>query len=158
MFRTPFQLFVFLLSICNIAVAEVDATHDLLPRQSPSANDVNSPLCQNYALVANLSTVALNSTYRAAFLRSSPLGTFPARAILDVESPKLPAMMMDAQLNQRCGNLSEVALAGAAANLSAGTVLGLPILEAPGIDPANVAMPIVGIAIFLMFGGTWLAL
>ncbi|KAI1466463.1 uncharacterized protein F4812DRAFT_79429 [Daldinia caldariorum] len=158
MSRTPFQLLVFLLSICSIVVAEVDVTHDLLPRQSPSANDVNSPICKNYAVVANLSTIALNSTYRAAFLRSSPLGTFPAREILDVQAPKLAAMMMDTQLNRRCGNLSQAAIDGAAANLTAGTVLGLPILDAPGIDPANVAMPIVGIAIFLMFGGTWLAL
>ncbi|KAI1143129.1 hypothetical protein F5Y05DRAFT_143478 [Hypoxylon sp. FL0543] len=150
--RAPFRFLVLLLSICSIAVAELE------PRQSPSANAVNSPICQNYARVANLSTVALNATYRAAFLRSSSMGTFAARSILDVESPKLMGMMMDAQLNQQCGNLSQVALDGAAANLTQGTVLGLTILDAPGVVPDSPAMPIVQIAIFLLMGGTWLCL
>ncbi|KAI0834099.1 hypothetical protein F5Y06DRAFT_178479 [Hypoxylon sp. FL0890] len=152
MFRAPFQFFVLLLSICSIAVAQLE------PRQSASADALNSPICQNYARVANLSTVALNSTYRAAFLRSSSLGTFAARTILDVESPKLMGMMMDTKLNQQCGNLSQVALDGAAANLTQGTVLGLPIQDAPGITVDSPAMPVVQIAIFLIMGGTWLCL
>ncbi|KAI0120372.1 hypothetical protein F4776DRAFT_251593 [Hypoxylon sp. NC0597] len=152
MFRAPFQFLVFLLSICSIAVAQLE------PRQSPSANAASSPVCQNYARVANLSTVALNATYRAAFLRSSSMGTFAARSILDVESPKLMGMMMDAKLNQQCGNLSQVALDGAATNLTQGTVLGLTILDAPGVAPDSVAMPIVQVAIFLLMGGTWLCL
>ncbi|KAI2470074.1 hypothetical protein F4781DRAFT_392271 [Annulohypoxylon bovei var. microspora] len=158
MFRTPFKLLVLLLSICNIAVAQAEAFDALAPRQSPSAAAATTPICQNYAMVANLSTVALNATYRAAFLRSSNLGTFDARAILDVQSPKLMGMMMDVQLNQQCGNLSQVAIDGAAANLTAGTVLGLTIADAPGIAPDAVAMPIVQIAIFLIMGGTWLCL
>ncbi|KAI1104082.1 hypothetical protein F4804DRAFT_308192 [Jackrogersella minutella] len=156
MFRTPFKLLVLLLSICNIAVA--NAADSLAPRQSPSAAAAASPICQNYAMVANLSTVALNTTYRAAFLRSSSLGTFDARAILDVQSPKFMGMMMDVQLNQQCGNLSQVAIDGAAANLTAGTVLGLTIQEAPGVPPDSVAMPLVQIAIFLLMGGTWLCM
>ncbi|KAI1407028.1 hypothetical protein F5Y13DRAFT_142117 [Hypoxylon sp. FL1857] len=152
MFRTPFQFLVFLLSICSVAVAQLE------PRQSPSANAINSPVCQNYARVANLSTVALNATYRAAFLRSSSMGTFAARSILDVESPKLMGMMMDQKLNQQCGNLSQVALDGAAANLTQGNVLGLTILDAPGVTPDSPAMPIVQVAIFLLMGGTWLCL
>ncbi|OTB06249.1 hypothetical protein M426DRAFT_9738 [Hypoxylon sp. CI-4A] len=158
MLRTPFKFLVLLLSICNIALGQADTTDALAPRQSPSADAINSPLCQNYALVANLSTVALNATYRAAFLQSSSLGTFPARAILDVQSPKLMGMMMDVNLNNQCGNLTQVAIEGAAANLTAGTVLGLPIQTAPGIGVADPAMPIVQIAIFLIMGGTWLCL
>lgn len=158
MFRTPFSFLVLLLSIFNIAVAQADGAQDLAPRQSPSANAALTPICQNYAKVANLSTVALNSTYRAAFLRSAPMGTFTSINILDTEKPKIMAMMMDAQLNQACGNLTQIAIDGAAANLTAGTVLGLPILEAPGVDVGNAAMPIVTIAIFMMMGGTWLCL
>ncbi|KAI0890257.1 uncharacterized protein GGS22DRAFT_11121 [Annulohypoxylon maeteangense] len=158
MFRTSFKFLVLLLSICNIAVAQAEVLDALVPRQSPSAAAAASPICQNYARVANLSTVGLNSTYRAAFLRSSNLGTFDARAILDVESPKLMGMMMDVQLNQQCGNLSQIAMDGAAANLTAGTVLGLPIADAPGIAVDAVAMPIVQVSIFLIFCGTWLSL
>ncbi|KAI6085146.1 hypothetical protein F4821DRAFT_241256 [Hypoxylon rubiginosum] len=157
MFRTPFfNLLVLLLSICNVAVAQADDA--LAPRQSPSAAALASPLCQNYATVANISTVALNSTLRAAYIRSAPVGTFTSIKILDAEKPKIMALMMDAQLNQQCGNLSQVALAGADANLTAGTVLGLPILDAPGIGVGDPAMPIVSIAIFLIMGGTWLSL
>ncbi|KAI1767948.1 hypothetical protein GGR53DRAFT_480259 [Hypoxylon sp. FL1150] len=158
MFRTPFfSLLVLLLSICNVAVAQADA---LAPRQSPgpSAAALASPLCQSYATTANISTVALNSTLRAAYIRSAPVGTFTSINILDAEEPKITALMMDVQLNQQCGNLTAVALAGADANLTAGTVLGLPILEAPGIDVGDIAMPLVSITIFLVMGGTWLSL
>ncbi|KAI1209816.1 uncharacterized protein F4807DRAFT_74929 [Annulohypoxylon truncatum] len=158
MFRTTFKFLVLLLSICNITVAQAEVPDALAPRQSPTANAATTAVCQNYATVANLSTVALNSTYRAAFLRSSNLGTFDARAILDVESPKLMGLMMDVQLNQQCGNLSQVAIDGAAANFTAGTVLGLTIADAPGIAVDAVAMPIVQIAIFLIFCGTWISL
>ncbi|XDG07228.1 hypothetical protein ABKA04_006843 [Annulohypoxylon sp. FPYF3050] len=158
MFRTSFKFLVLLLSICNIAVAQAEALDALVPRQSPSATAANSPICQNYARVANLSTVGLNSTYRAAFLRSSNLGTFDARAILDVESPKLMGLMMDVQLNQQCGNLSQVAIDGAAANLTQGTVLGLPIADAPGIAVDAVAMPLVQISLFLVMTGTFFCL
>ncbi|KAI1095032.1 hypothetical protein F5B19DRAFT_443108 [Rostrohypoxylon terebratum] len=158
MFRSSFKFLVLLLSICNIAVAQAEVLDALVPRQSPSANAASLPICQNYARVANLSTVGLNSTYRAAFLRSSNLGTFDARAILDVESPKLMGMMMDVQLNQQCGNLSQIAIEGAAANLTQGTVLGLPIADAPGIAVDAVAMPIVQIALFLVMTGTFFCL
>ncbi|KAI1462156.1 hypothetical protein F4805DRAFT_412243 [Annulohypoxylon moriforme] len=158
MFRTPFKFLVLLLSICSITVAQAEVFDALAPRQSPSANAATSAICQNYARVANLSTVGLNSTYRAAFLRSSNLGTFDARAILDVESPKLMGMMMDVQLNQQCGNLSQIAIDGAAANLTQGTVLGLTIADAPGIAVDAAAMPIIQVVIFLVFCGTWISL
>ncbi|KAI2603730.1 hypothetical protein GGR54DRAFT_455747 [Hypoxylon sp. NC1633] len=158
MFRTPFSFFVLLLSLCSIAVAQADGTNGLAPRQSPSANAATQQVCQQYATVANLSTVALNSTYRAAFLRSTQMGTFAAISILDTEKPKLMGMMMDAKLNQECGNLSQIAIDGAALNLTQGTVLGLPILAAPGIDPASPVAPILFAAIFFIFGGTWFSL
>ncbi|KAI0160053.1 hypothetical protein GGR52DRAFT_576784 [Hypoxylon sp. FL1284] len=158
MSRTPFSLLVLLLSICSVAVGKADVLQALAPRESPSANAAASPVCQNYALVANISTVALNSTYRAAFLRSSPMGTSAAISILDTQKPKIMGLMMDADLNKRCGNLTKAALDGAATNLTQGTVLGLPILDAPGVDPGDPAMPIVTVAIFLMMGGMWLSL
>lgn len=131
----------------------------IAPRQSPSASGTTGAaalVCQEYELVANLSTIGLNSTYRAAFLRSSTLGTDAATSILDTQSPKLPAMMMDANLNQQCGNLSTIAAEGAAANFSAGTVAGMTIKDAPGADPAGIATPFVVIMSLLIFGGTFI--
>ncbi|KAI0381756.1 hypothetical protein F5Y04DRAFT_254283 [Hypomontagnella monticulosa] len=158
MFRSPFNFLVFLLSICSIAVAQDDTVAALAPRQSPSADAINSPVCQNYAIVANFSTVALNSTYRAAFLRSSSMGTFAAINVIDSQKPMYMDMMFDQALNQQCGNLSQIALDGAEKNLTEGVVLGLQILEAPGVTPGSAAMPIVQIAIFILMGGTWLCL
>ncbi|KAI2641729.1 hypothetical protein GGS26DRAFT_15021 [Hypomontagnella submonticulosa] len=158
MFRTPFNFLVFLLSICSIVVAQDDTVPALAPRQSPTADAINSPTCQNYAIVANFSTVALNATYRAAFLRSSSLGTFAARDIIDRQKPMYMGMMFDKALNQQCGNLSQIAMDGAAKNLTEGVVLDLKILDAPGVVPGSPAMPIVQIAIFLLMGGTWLCL
>ncbi|KAI1344164.1 hypothetical protein F5Y15DRAFT_104331 [Xylariaceae sp. FL0016] len=159
---SPFALVVLVLSILNVSVAakvaDVDAVQPLAARQSPSANAATLPVCMDYSMVANLSTVALNSTYRAAFLQSISLGRLPARAIIDSQSPKLPALMMDVQLNQQCGNLSQVALDGAALNFTQGTVLGLPILVDPGVAPGNLAMPFVSAFAFLSLGLMWLSL
>lgn len=168
--RPLFSLLVLLLSLCAFAVADA-AMPDLAPRQDAGASTTtaaiaaaaptgnpNSPLCVDYARVANLSTVALNITYRAAFMRSSPLGTFAARSIIDAEKPKLAGMMMDAQLNGACGNLSQAAIDGAAANLTAGFVLGLPIQEAVGIEVLSPVLPIISVAMILIMGGTFISL
>ncbi|CAJ2512275.1 Uu.00g052900.m01.CDS01 [Anthostomella pinea] len=157
---TPMTCLVFILSIFNVAAqaVDIDGVHELAPRQSPSADAASLPACQDYSRVANLSTIALNSTYRAAFLRSSPLGYNPASAILDTQSPKLTALMMDEALNKQCGNLSEVAMLGAAMNLSMNIVADLTITEAAGVDSGDIALPILSVAFILLFGGTWICL
>ncbi|KAI5917155.1 hypothetical protein F4810DRAFT_705121 [Camillea tinctor] len=137
-------------------------TADVAPRQDATAPvatlDPTNPICMDYATVANLTTIGLNSTYRAAFQRSAPMGTDAASAIMDTPAPRLPALMSDARLNAQCGNLTQVAIEGAAANLTAGQVLGLPIKDAAGVDPANPAMPISVVLILLIMGGTWISL
>lgn len=137
----------------------------LAPRQSPAAVPVPSPStsttplpssipvsCAEYGRIANLSTIALNATLRGAFLRSSSLGTFPAAAVLDVEPPKLMSLMLDVELNRQCGNLSTRAVVEAGRNLTAGTVAGMKILDAPGVAPANFALPILCVLFILMLG------
>ncbi|GAP84854.1 putative metal tolerance protein 3 protein [Rosellinia necatrix] len=124
------------------------------PRQTtttpaPAALPVS---CAEYSRVANLSTIALNSTLRAAFLRSSSLGTFPAAAILDAEAPKLAGLTFDATLNEQCGNLSALAAVEADRNLTAGTVAGMKILDAPGIAPDNVVLPVLCIILMFIMG------
>lgn len=134
-----------------------------VPLPSPSASTSTSPSatplpssipvsCVEYSRIANLSTIALNSTLRGAFLRSSSLGTFPAAAILDVEPPKLTSLMLDVELNRQCGNLSALAVVEAGRNLTAGTVAGMKILDAPGVAPANIALPILCVLFIFMLG------
>ena len=157
------------LSLFNISIATAVVDGEGAPaleaRQSPNANAnvdtaaaASDPACVEYSMVANLSTVGLTPDYRAAWLRSSPLGTDAASSILDTQSPKLAEMMVDAALNERCGNLSIVATEQAEANFTAGTVLGLPIKEAFGADPAGFATPFVSVLIILVMGGTFMSL
>jgi hypothetical protein len=160
---TPRTLVVLLLSVLHISIAvAVDAGLDdvqaLAPRQSPTANALFSPICLNYGMVANLSTIGLNSTYRAAFLRSAPMGTDAASSILDTQSPKLPALMKDVNLNQQCGNLSQVAIVEAANNFSRGIVSEFAIQEAPGVGVDGAEVPITVGLVLLVMGGTFLTL
>ncbi|KAH9907766.1 hypothetical protein F4778DRAFT_719030 [Xylariomycetidae sp. FL2044] len=169
MSRTPLHYLILLLSAFS-SFAAVAATVDdagLAPRQSPNANAaaaaanpdaINTPICMNYAMVANISVVALNSTLRGAFLRSAPMGTDAAVGILNAQSPKFMGLMMDQALNANCGNLSAVAFAGAEANLTANTVLGLDIATAPGVAVDNLALPILGFVFIGMFGSAFMTL
>ncbi|KAI0909333.1 hypothetical protein F4824DRAFT_101904 [Ustulina deusta] len=143
------------LSLFHISIASAAAVQfrtALAPRQSPAATPAvpaSLPVsCADYSRIANLSTIALNSTLRAAFLRSSSLGTFPAVAILDAESPKLMDLKFNVALNQQCGNSSAIAIVEADRNLTAGTVAGMKIRDAPGVAPDSLALPI--LTVFLV--------
>ncbi|KAI1276751.1 hypothetical protein F5Y07DRAFT_128741 [Xylaria sp. FL0933] len=147
-------LSLFHISIASAAVVQFRAA--LAPRQSPAATPAipaSLPVsCADYSRIANLSTIALNSTLRGAFLRSSSLGTFPAAAILDAESPKLMDLEFNVALNQQCGNLTALAIVEAGNNLTAGTVAGLKIRDAPGVDPGNVSLPILIVVFIIIMG------
>jgi hypothetical protein len=150
-FTSLVLLFSLLLHISLVNGAAVQFRTVLAPRQSPAATPPTATTvsCADYSRIANLSTIALNSTLRGAFLRSSPLGTFPAAHILDAEKPKLMALKFDVNLNQQCGNLSALALTESDRNLTQGIVAGMKVLDAPGVAPGNLAMPL--LAIFFMF-------
>ncbi|KAI3318623.1 hypothetical protein HD806DRAFT_306515 [Xylariaceae sp. AK1471] len=149
-----------LLSLLHISFASAAAVQFravLAPRQSPAATTPPPPpalpvSCADYSRIANLSTIALNSTLRGAFLRSSSLGTFAAAHILDVESPKLVTLKFDATLNQQCGNLSALAITEAGNNLTAGTVAGMKLLDAPGVATDNIVLPILTVLFIIIMG------
>ncbi|KAI8956077.1 hypothetical protein F4801DRAFT_710 [Xylaria longipes] len=150
---TSLVLLLFLhISIASAAAVQFRTA--IAPRQSPAATPPASlpDSCADYSRIANLSTIALNSTLRGAFLRSSSLGTFPAAAILDAESPKLMNLQFNVALNQQCGNLTALAIVEAGRNLTAGTVAGLKIRDAPGVEPGNVAMPILCVVFIFLMG------
>ncbi|KAI1306850.1 hypothetical protein F5Y03DRAFT_129375 [Xylaria venustula] len=157
----PITSLVLLLSISllHVSIASAAAVQfrtALAPRQSPAATTatpVSLPVsCADYSRIANLSTIALNSTLRAAFLRSTSLGTLPAAAILDAESPKLMNLEFNVALNQQCGNLTATAIVEADRNLTAGTVAGLKILDAPGVAPDNIVLPILVVVFIIIMG------
>lgn len=158
---------VLLLSALHVsagfAAARVN-TPALAPRQSPSAStdstdtSSNAPICQNYATVANLTTISANSTYRAAYLRSAPFGTTQSRGILDTPVPKLPALTADAALNQQCGNLTTIALTEAANNFTNGMVAQFVIQPLVGPPLDTIITPVVCGAILVLFGVTFVSL
>jgi len=152
-----FIVAIFLGSVAALGV-NINAIQPLAPRQSPSVTGATDVACQNYAIVANLTVVAKNSTYRAAFLRSSPMGTNSATGILDAQAPKFMALMFDGPLNQKCGNLSTVAFENAAINLTNGMVLEYPIKEAVGIAVDGPVLPILMVITIMLFGGTFISL
>lgn len=154
---TPWRCLILLLAALQLVVA-ADFAKVVAPRQSPNANALLNPICENYSKVANLSTIGLNSTYRAAFLRSAPMGTDAASSILDTQSPKLTAMMFDTNLNAQCGNLSTIALTEAANNFTKGIVADLTIQVAPGVGVIGLETPLVVIAIVILFGGMFISI
>ncbi|KAK5053777.1 hypothetical protein LTR84_001738 [Exophiala bonariae] len=87
--------------------------------------------CDNYATIANLSTIGSNATYRSAYLAASPEGSDPARAPLDAAIPQLPALTKDVALNEQCGNLTTIAFEEAQTNFTNGIVLQFKINGAP---------------------------
>ncbi|KAF2259781.1 hypothetical protein CC78DRAFT_548020 [Lojkania enalia] len=119
------------------------------PVYSPSA-----PECIEYATTANLSTIGTNSTYRGLYLRASPVGTIANARMFSAAQARLPAMMMDPALNGRCGNLTDLALKQAEANLTQGIVAQFNKLPAPGIKAGPEVLAVVGVVV-LVFTGTW---
>ena len=142
-----------LFHISFTSAAAIQVRTAIAPRQSPAAIPASLPVsCADYSRIANLSTIATNSTLRATFLRSSSLGTFPAAAILDADAPKLMDLMFNVALNQECGNSSAIAIVEADRNLTAGTVAGLKIRDAPGVAPDNVSLPILCVVFIIIMG------
>jgi len=108
-----------------------------IPRQEQT-----NTTCAEYSTIANLSTVGSNSTYRAAYLAASPQGGYPARAPLDTAEKELPNLQFDTALNTACGNLTEIAIKGAATNFTNGVVLQFKVNSAVqfGAGASGVAM------------------
>lgn len=78
--------------------------------------------CQQYSRIANLSAIGTNSSYRTAFLESSPVGTLSNAAMLNGAMANLPPLTADAALNAACGNLTTIATEQAAVNFTQGIV------------------------------------
>lgn len=149
------------LSLLSVRAAAIDAGSDgIVVRQAPGGGG-NIPTvvsCEEYARIANLTIIGLNSTYRAAFLRSGPFGTDTMSGMVDQAAAKLPPLTMDPTLNQQCGNSTAIALVEAANNLTKGIVADFQILEAPGITLEGNNTWIICLAILIFMGSIFMTM
>lgn len=145
------RIFLLFLSLFHVTMAA-----GIMPRQSPTADAAVGPTsCGDYSRIANLTTVAKNTTYRAAFMRSANMGTLKAAHTLDKEASLLMGLQMDAQLNEQCGNLTTIAIADSGSNFTSGTVLGVKILADVGAPSFSWPMPFCWLLVTFMFIGVF---
>ena len=90
--------------------------------------------CSAYSSIANLSQISSNSTYRAAFLRSTTDGTNKAARILNAAQAQLPSLINDVPLNQQCGNATALAIAEVVTNFTNGIIAEFKIQPTIGVD------------------------
>ncbi|OAP59918.1 hypothetical protein AYL99_04920 [Fonsecaea erecta] len=140
MSRTHFSTITCLLFVLVTIASAVPSPLSLL---SPRQQNSSQPICSEYSTIANLSIVASNATYRAAYLQASPQGYDPASAPLDSALPKLPSFQFNASINAECGNLTEVAIKGAATNFTQGQVLQFNINSAVQIRAGSLGMAVI---------------
>lgn len=139
-FLTGILLYLLLQLHAAVLAAPGGPSSELTARQDNST----LPQCQNYATIANLSTIGMNSTYRAAFLQSSSAGTYASAAILNNAMAQIPMMTNDKGLNEQCGNLTTVATTQAAANFTKGIVA-----QFSGLPPPSKGIPNSMVILFL---------
>ena len=152
-----FANILFLLSIFSVAIAASDKfpAAALVQRQNNPTTQ-NGDGCLDYSITANMSTISANSSYRTAFMQKAPVGTIITARMLNAAQARLPALTADVGLNQRCGNLTELALTEAANNFTKGIVAqftteGLPV----GIRAGPGLIAIV-IGIICIFSVVWI--
>lgn len=161
---SPLAFLALVLSTLNLPVSaaainlDVQTVEDaaLAARQQASAGTLPTIVsCQQYAFIANLSTISANSTYRAAWLRSAPVGTMQSAGLLNAAQKQLPLLVNDATLNSQCGNSTAIAVAEAATNFT-NNIVGPFAIQAPaGIGLTGPEVPLVCILIAVIMVGTW---
>lgn len=154
-----FQYLCLFLTLLSVGAAAADAGSDgLAARQNAGGNTPTVVSCEEYARIANLTIIGLNSTYRAAFLRSGPFGTDTMSGMVDQAAPKLPPLTQDRTLNEQCGNFTAIALVEAANNLTKGIVADFQIVDAPGITLEGSNTLIICLAILVFMGSIFMTM
>lgn len=147
--RTSLALLV--LSLFHVAVfASPDKYLPIHVRQTTGSTA--DPQCLDYSVTANLSTIGANSSYRAAFIQSSPQGTFQVAAVLNAAIAKLPALTKNATLNKACGNLTTVAFVEAEKNYTKGVVAQFTGIKPTTIEAGIEVAVIVAFVVFSICG------
>jgi hypothetical protein len=153
-----------LLSIFQLAASSPSARNVVAPgrlnteleSRQVSATPSQQELCLDYERTANVSTVGKNGSYRTVVMQKANVGTLTSAAMMNAAMAKLPALTADKDLNDRCGNWTEIALVEAEKNFTQGIVLqftteGLPV----GIRNGSEVIVIVAL-ISLLFSVVWI--
>lgn len=159
MYNSLFTPLLLLLSIFQLAAASPSAKNVAVPGRlntelevrQVSATPSQQDLCLDYERTANMSTVGANGSYRTVVMQKANVGTLTSARMMDAAIAKLPPLTADKTLNDRCGNWTEIALAGAEKNFTMGVVAqftteGLPV----GIYAGPEVLIIVGVISLLM--------
>lgn len=88
--------------------------------------------CLQYSMIANMSVVGGNSSYRTVFLEKSSTGTLANSAMLNKAILVAPNLTADVELNAQCGNLTAIAIQEAALNFTQGKVAQFTFTGTPG--------------------------
>lgn len=142
MSRTPFSLVTSILLFLSVLNAFTTALYTPFHLFTLRQAQIGQTTCAEYSTIANLSTIGSNATYRAAYLQASPEGGDPARAPLDSAMLQLPSLKFDVDLNDQCGNLTEVAFAGAESNFTQGIVLQFRVNAAVQVGTGAVSLAV----------------
>ncbi|KAK7723982.1 hypothetical protein SLS64_000315 [Diaporthe eres] len=102
--------------------------------------------CLQYGMIANMSVVGGNSSYRTVFLEQSQTGTLANSAMLNKAILVAPNLTADVELNQACGNLTAIAIQEAALNFTQGKVAQFTFTGTPG---SIVSGPIIIVVVLL---------
>lgn len=102
--------------------------------------------CTQYSMIANMSVVGGNSSYRTVFLEKSQTGTLANSAMLNKAISVAPNLTADVELNQACGNLTAIAIQEAALNFTQGKVAQFTFTGTPGSIEAG---PIIVVVVLL---------
>jgi hypothetical protein len=118
---------------------------------TPSQTD----LCLDYERTANMSTIGANSSYRTVLMQKLNVGTMFSARMMDAAISKLPPLTVNKDLNDKCGNWTQIALTEAERNFTMGIVAqftteGLPV----GIKAGPEVAVIIG-AICILFSVVW---
>lgn len=102
-------------------------------------------------MIANLSVIGANSTYRAAFLESSPQGTLGNAALLNKAIADNTNLALDTALNQACGNSTAIAITEAANNFTRNIVAQFTFVGNPSAVTVGPIIAVVTILALLSF-------
>ncbi|KAH9881820.1 hypothetical protein J1614_000991 [Plenodomus biglobosus] len=158
MYTSVFANILVLLSVFHLVAASPELHYPAakLEVRQVSATPSQAELCLDYERTANLSTIGANSSYRTVLMQKSNVGTMFNARMMDAAIKKLPALTADQTLNTVCGNWTEIALNGAAANFTRGIVAqftteGLPV----GLKAGPM---VIGVATFIsvVFSVVWI--
>jgi len=126
-----------------------------LTRRQVSVTPSQTDLCLDYERIANMSTIGANSSYRTVLMQKLNVGTMFSARMMDAAISKLPPLTVNKDLNDKCGNWTQIALTEAEKNFTMGIVAqftteGLPV----GIKAGPEVVVIVG-AICMLFSVVW---